>query len=246
MSRLAHALCLGMLVAAASWQTLAQDAVGAAQGTKIHMHGSDTGYAADGYLFQPQGPGPFAEVLLIPDSQGISDFTRMQAQDLAASGTIAVVIDLSRGQGPATGAISEVNVRADLSSALTFLRSLPNVRTGALGVAGWGVGADYALQLASSNTGIRAVVLVSPDKPRPEDFAGLHAALLGNFPGPTDRHLQTVAKRMQSQGCPVDFYFYPDAHSRFYDPKDTAQFRVDDAALASKRIQDFFAKSLAR
>ena len=81
MPRPVHARWLGLLLTLGCGPVLAQDAAAAPQGTKIHMHGSESGYAADGYLFQPMGAGPFAAVLLIPD-RGIADFMRVAAQSL--------------------------------------------------------------------------------------------------------------------------------------------------------------------
>ena len=231
---------LGVLV---SGQGLAQDAL-APQGAKIHMHAGDGGYAADGYLFQPPGPGPFSAVLLIPDDRGVADYIRTQASELAAAGHLAVAIDLFRGRGAQSGNPPEADAMHDLSAALTFIRSLPSVRTAEIGIAGWGTGAGYAVKLARSNSDIRAIVLTQADSPKPGALAGVRAALLGNFGGSDNRSLQALAARRRGPGCEVHLYFYPHGQGRFYDSQDAAHFRADDAKAAGARVQEFLSKAL--
>ena len=109
------------------------------------MHAAE-GYAADGFLFTPQGQGPFAAVLLIHDAEGLTDYVRAAAERLAAQGNLVVAIDLYRGRSGSTAQetqqlaheLSDADAMHDLGAALGFLRSLPNVRAGAMGVAGWG------------------------------------------------------------------------------------------------------------
>ena len=69
----------------------------AQQGTKIHMHGG-SGYAADGFLYEPSGIEPAGGVLLIHDARGITDLVRDGAQRLALAGCVVVAIDLYRGR----------------------------------------------------------------------------------------------------------------------------------------------------
>lgn len=214
------------------------DSAAPPQGSKVHMHGQE-GYAADGYLFEPAGAGPFGAVLAIHDETGLGSYVRGEAQTLAAAGLITVAIDLYRGQGPASGKPSNEDALHDLNAALAFLRSLPTVRPGALCVAGWGMGADYALQLAKQNHDIRAVAITLPTVPAAGDLSGIGSALVGNFAGGGSASLRALSTQAHAQGRRVEFYFYPDAKGRFYDPDDTVHFRADAAALARRRTEDF-------
>jgi dienelactone hydrolase len=235
-----------LLVALIGGAALGQDAAAPPQGTKVHMHGLEPGYAADGYLFQPQGRGPFGAVLLIADDQGIKDYLRLQGQALADAGIVAVAIDLYRGQAPAAGNSSEPNNVADLNAALNFLHSMPNVNSRALGVAGWGSGADRALRLARSDPGIVAVALTFPDALHAGDFSGLHAALLGIFGEQAKSQLQPLGAQMKARGCTVDFYFEPATAARFYDPQDATHFSAEQATRARKHLQNFFTHALVQ
>jgi dienelactone hydrolase len=221
-----------------------QNAAAPPQGTKVHMHGLEPGYAADGYLFQPQGRGPFGAVLLIADDEGIKDYVRLQGQALADAGIVAVAIDLYRGQAPAAGNSSQPNNVADLNAALNFLHSMPNVNSKALGVAGWGSGANHALWLSRSDPGIVAIALTLPDALHPGDFSGLHAALLGIFGEQSKNQLQPIATQMKACGCTVEFYFEPAAAARFYDSQDVARFSAEQAARGREHLQEFFTQAL--
>ena len=66
------------------------------QGIKIHMHDAG-GYAADGMLYKPMGPPPFAAIVLIPDRDGITARIEESAQRFAAAGYFTVAIDPNRG-----------------------------------------------------------------------------------------------------------------------------------------------------
>jgi dienelactone hydrolase len=244
MRTVARVAWLALLIALTGVAVRGQDAAGPPQGTKVHMHGLEPGYAADGYLFQPQGRGPFGAVLLIADDQGIKDYVRLQGQALADAGIAAVAIDLFRGQPPEAGNSTEPNNVSDLNAALNFLHSMPNVSSGKLGVAGWGGGASYALRLARSDPGIVAVALTLPDTLQPDDFSGVHAALLGIFGEQPKSQLRAIAAQMQARGCKVNFYFDPATGARFYDSQDAAHFNAERAAGTRKRIQDFFKNAL--
>ena len=244
MRTVARALWLTLLVALTGGAALGQEAAPPPQGIKVHMHGPEPGYAADGYLFQPQGGGPFGAVLLIPDSRGIQDYVRLQGQALADAGMVAVVIDLFRGQPPEAGDSSEPNNIADLNAALNFLHSMPSVSPAKLGVAGWGSGASYALRLARSDSRIVAVSLAVPDTLQPADFSGTHAALLGIFGEQAKSQLQATATQRRARGCTADFYFDPKNQGRFYDPQDGSPSALEQAAHTRKQVEDFFTHAL--
>lgn len=244
MRTVARAVWLVLLVAFTGGAARSQDATALSQGIKVHMHGLEPGYAADGYLFQPRGRGPFGAVLLIPDNRGIQNYVLLQAQALADAGLMAVAIDLFRGQPPEAGNSSEPNNLADLNAALNFLHSMPNVNSATLGVTGWGSGANYALRLARSDSRIVAVALMVPDTLQPADFSGIHAALLGIFGEQAKSQLQATALQRQARGCTADFYFDPTIQGRFYDPQDASHSSVELAAHTRKQVQDFFAHAL--
>lgn len=131
-----------------------------AQGTpgiRIHMH-ADGSYAADGTLFKPDTPPPFAAILLLPDEEGVGARATEAAQRFAAAGYFTVALDLNRGLAPELAQHSAANARQDIDAALAFLASQPDVRQGGIGVVGWGSGAVEARRLAGDSR-VRAVAL---------------------------------------------------------------------------------------
>ena len=124
----------------------------AQQAAKIHMH-ADSGYAADGQLFQPQGQGPFEALLLVHDEWGVTDRFIAQAKGFADAGYVVVAIDLYRGEIPVESAqaarlgieLTEERAQHDLMAAMTFLASQPNVRSGHIAAVGWSTAAARVL-----------------------------------------------------------------------------------------------------
>jgi dienelactone hydrolase len=207
----------------------------AQQGAKVHLHG-DTGYAADGFLWGPAGHGSGGAVLLIHGARGVSAYVRDEAQRLSAAGFVALAIDLSReGQSP-----TENDAMHDLHAALTFLRAQPNVRADAIGVEGWELGGWYALKLARSGSGIRAVAVTLSQSPDAAGLTDLHCPLLVNLPRTSDRQILALTKKAGS-----NIKIYPNAHGDFFDPDDPSDFRTQDAEDAGRRIHEFFARELA-
>lgn len=242
--RLPRAVQVAMLalLAAPSRYLLAQESE-PPQGAKVHMHAAEGGYAADGYLFEPAGRAPFAAVLLIPDRAGVSGFIRNAAQALAASGYLAVAIDLYRGQSPESGEPAAANVMHDLGAARQFLRTSSVVRHDDVAVAAWGSGADYALRWSEASE-LRAIALWLPDAPPPSALANVHTAVLANIGGMPSRPLETLAHHSAARVERIELHFYGATPGRFYDPADTQHYREAAAAEALAFSQAFFAKTL--
>jgi carboxymethylenebutenolidase len=241
---------LGLLVLVALvWP--GQVAFAQEQGSKIHMHAAE-GYAADGFLFAPQGQGPFPAVLLIHDADGLTDYVRATAQRLAAQGDLVVAIDLYRGRSGNTpqeaqqlaNGLSDADAMHDLVAALGFLRSLPNVRPGALGVAGWGTGSRYAMQLASDATSLRALAITASDAMDLKLAMRCKIAFMGSFTGDaSSAQVHSLEATLGKGGRSVDIKVYPQAHGRFYDPR-AVDYRAQDSADVIDRLARFFADAL--
>jgi carboxymethylenebutenolidase len=235
---LRRCLALGALL-------LAVPILHAQQGSKVHMHGDD-GYAADGFLWEPSGNANGGAVLIIHGAKGLAAYVREEAQRLYSLGFVTIAVDLARGHASGESAATNPADRADddalhdLKAALSFLRAQPNVRAAAIGLEGWGLGGSYALRLASSDSGIRAVAVTLAQSPDPTSLTGVHCALLVNLPRTTDARILSLAKKRGS-----DFKIYLGADADFFNPESPSAFRAGDADDARQRIEDFFARELA-
>jgi len=220
------------------------------QGSKIHMHAAE-GYAADGFLFAPQGQGPFAAALLIHGADGLTDYVRAAAERLAASGKVVVAIDLYRGRTASTPEqaqqltrdLSDADAMHDLGAALAFLRSQPTVRPEAIGVAAWGEGSHYALQLVRDKAAVRAVAITAADAANVELPSRCKTAFMGSFAGDASAQVRGLKAKLGATTRLVDIKVYPQAHGRFYDPA-AKTYRADDSADVLDRLVRFFDAAL--
>jgi carboxymethylenebutenolidase len=223
----------------------------AQQGTKIHMHG-DSGYAADGFLYEPSGIEPAGGVLLIHDARGITDLVRDGAQRLALAGCVVVAIDLYRGrtagesQTPAqlASALAADEVMHDLNAAIDFLQAQPNVAGKPIAVVGWGLGGDFGMRLALAGAQVRGLAITVAKLPDPAELTHLKTALLANVAGSDDPRLAAAERQLHAQGQKVDIKVYSQARGNFFDPQDVSDFRPADALDAQKRIDRFVEEEL--
>jgi carboxymethylenebutenolidase len=223
----------------------------AQQGTKIHMHGA-SGYAADGFLYEPSGKEPAGGVLLIHDARGITDLVREGAQRLALAGCVVVAIDLYRGrtagqsQTPAqlASTLAADDVLHDLNAAIDFLHAQPNLAGKPITVVGWGLGGDFATRLVLAGAQVRGLAVTVAKLSDPAELVHLKAALLANVAGPDDRRLTSAERQLHDHGQKADIKVYRQARGDFFDPQDVADFRAADALDAQKRTDRFIEAEL--
>ncbi len=134
-------------------------------------------HAADGApvvatVWEPsQRPAP--AVLLLPMQTRSREDWQPVAAKLADAGIIALAIDL-RGFGAPGGPevaprIDPAPLLADISAAIDALAARPDLRPGAIGVAGASLGANAAVLAAAADPRIRSLALLSPGL----DYRGL-------------------------------------------------------------------------
>jgi len=104
---------------------------------------------------------PAPAVVLVPMLGRSKDDWQNEAQRFAEANITALAIDLPGSQLPSNPGELSVWTR-DIQSAVAYLASRPEVRPGAIGVAGASLGANLAAIAAAGNPQIRSVALVSP------------------------------------------------------------------------------------
>jgi carboxymethylenebutenolidase len=224
----------------------------AQQAAKIHMH-ANSGYAADGLLFEPTGNGPFAALILIHDEWGVTERIIDQAKRFANAGFVVVAIDLYRGELAAdaqraaqlSSGLSPERAQQDLEAAMTFLAGQPNVRSGHVGVIAWSVGSAAALHLAAKDPQVIAVVVNMCSPPTElSEIIGI-PAVLGNFGGcdraPAPLAITNFEKTLKARGIAVATRVYPSAKG---DPSNRIRLSADDARDSQSRMLKFLETSL--
>jgi dienelactone hydrolase len=152
-------LCAMTVAAAVLGYSLILTNAGNAQGSAF-AQGNSGNYE----LLTPQGTGPFPAVVVMHGCDGVNENTRRWAGRLVGWGYAALIVDSFRWRGLSNicgnvGALP-ASVRApDATAAKNYLRSLPNIAKGRIGLIGFSHGADAAL---AASTGFGAVVAFYP------------------------------------------------------------------------------------
>jgi carboxymethylenebutenolidase len=127
---------------------------------------SDFGAEDLGYLAVPNTP-PTVGVVLVPDAYGLDEFTRRQAERLAADGYIAVAVDIYNGKmltdpGQIANMVANLDgptVLKTVEAGVRLFHESPKFRVDHVVVVGWGIGANYAWQSAHDENGPDGAIL---------------------------------------------------------------------------------------
>ena len=232
-----NALRAGGLAAALA--VLALPAVAAEQ-TVTFKSGNET---VSGLLVTPDKPGPAPGVLVIHEWWGLDNWVKDQARALAKEGYAALAVDLYRGK--VTDKQEEAHqlmmgtppdrALRDLKAAYAFLQTRPEVRKDHIGVVGWCMGGRYALELATQEPTLDAVVAYYGAPPTdPAAIARIKAPVLGNFggedKGPSPEQVKAFEKAMKDAGKPVDVKIYEGAGHAFANVNNPWKGYKEDAA----------------
>ncbi len=218
-------------------------------------------FALIGYLYRPEGPGPFPAMVLLHTCAGLSENQHQWGAWFRTRLYAALVVDSfsPRHQRNVCGvgkdpSLSEVG--GDASGALAYLRSLPFVDGQRIGVIGWSYGA-MAIMLAARTLaadGARAGVSLYPaclgrnnfDLRPMMDPAIPLLLLIGSLDDDgTPAPCVEWAEKHQQEGRPVVWHVYPGAYHLFDDPAVGLggikvrghTFRYDPAAAADARVR---------
>lgn len=130
-----------------------------AAGRAITFRAED-GRAISGYLAEAQSR-PAPAVVLVPMLGRPKDDWQAVAQRLADANITALAIDLPGQYAPADPKELSAWGR-DVSAAVAYLSSRPDVRPGAVGIAGASLGATLAALAAAGDPNVRSLALISP------------------------------------------------------------------------------------
>ena len=233
---------------------LARNGFTATSADVAYKSGDDT---VHGILYTPSGAGPFPAIVVIHEWWGLNDWVKEQASKLADQGYVTLAIDLYRGKVAQNSdmahelmrGLPEDRSKRDLQDAVTYLKSLKNVKGDRIGSIGWCMGGGYSLDVALLEPTLAATVInyghLASD---PAALKQIHAPILGLFGGqdqgiPPD-DVNKFAAQLKSLGKSVDIKIYPDAGHAFENPNNKTGYRAADAADAWQRTVAFFAAHL--
>jgi len=221
--------------------------------------GKDT---VKGFLYRPEGKGPFPAIVILHGDFGPTEWIKKQAQRLAARGYLTLAIDLYRGEMPKDveeahileRALPEERVSRDLKSAVDHLAASPLVRKDRVGILGWDMGGGYALDGAIHDPRLRAsVICYGRLRTDAKLLAKMSSSVLGIFAGADEGisadTIKQFQKAMTKAGKRVTINVIPGVGSGFMDPASPYLSRTtppDVIADAWRRIDAYLDAELKK
>ena len=228
-----------------------------ATGTTVSYASGDE--TVEGYLAVPDGQGPFPAIIVIHEWWGLNDWIRQNAMKLADQGYVTLAIDLYRGQVTTSAAEAHglmydtAGDRAtrDLSAAVAYIKSRPDVRKNRIGAVGWNMGGGYSLMMALSVPDFAGCVIIYGNLvTEPATIKKIPCPVLGIF-GENDRGIPTRSvlafeKACRAAGKIVEIHLYPGAGHAFMNENNPRGYNADAAKDAWDRIYSFLERALKR
>jgi dienelactone hydrolase len=224
----------------------------------------------EGYLsYDTTVKGPRPAVLIVPDWKGVSEYTKMRAEQLAALGYVALAADVyGKGVRPNTAQEASAEAgkyyrdrqlyRARLRAGLDFLAARPEADSSRLAVIGYCFGGAGALELARSGAPLRGTVTFhgALNTPNPADAKNIRGKVLvlhgADDPNVKPEEVKSFMDEMRAAGVDWQLVYYGGAVHAFTDKRagtDKSRGAAYNEAADRRSWQamkDFFAEIFAR
>jgi len=213
------------------------------------------------YQVRPKqaGGAPRPGVLVIHENRGLNDHIKDVTRRAGRAGFVGLGVDLLSRQGgtdqfpdpeQATAAYNRTRPeerRADLISALLFLREQSYVEDGRVGAVGFCAGGGNCFDLAVNAPELNAAVVFYGTPPAPiEQIARMQAPLLGIYPqldrGTTGRVPELLTALLAANKT-FGVHIYENTNHAFHNDTGTRYDRAAACDAWSKTV-DFFARHL--
>ncbi|WP_447598559.1 dienelactone hydrolase family protein [Nitrospira sp. Nam80] len=208
------------------------------------------------YLVAPPGKEKRPAVIVIQEWWGLTDLIKDVAQRFAREGYVAIAPDLySRlGNRVATDSSEAAQLMnklrqedglKDLNATVTYLKTLPGVEAGKIGVTGFCMGGSYALMLPCINPSIKAAAPFYGWVPNPDTPIQNLACPVLYFYGEEDgfvpkADVQRLAAALKKYNKPGEIKTYSGAGHAFFRDTDPSVYKPAEARDAWNRTLAFF------
>jgi len=207
---------------------------------------------ANGFLAQPEQNNKYPALVLIHEWWGLNDNIKDLAEQFAQEGYIALAVDLYGGQvtdKPDKARELATDVRNDmegaftnLEGAITFLKSLPNIRADQLASVGWCFGGGWSYELAKNDLGVQSSVIYYGRFNPEDDLSKMRATILGHF-GEDDASIKVDDVRvfqatLNTLSGDHEVFIYPNSGHAFANEGGSA-YVPESAELAWDRTLQF-------
>lgn len=202
-----------------------------------------------GFWARQEVKEPLPAVLLIYDEEPWAAWMKENARHLSGIGYGVLLLDVHSRRLAASksaDAFTDEATLAELTAAVRWLRSRPDVLPNHLGVVGWGWSGGQGLALAAATSLQACVVCESPLPEEPGLILGLRGTpLLGVFGGedPAARKaLPAFRKALAAAQVPCKFRIAAGAGAGFMGPPDRKAYAHHPAEEAWVEIYEFLGK----
>ncbi|MBC8042822.1 MAG: dienelactone hydrolase family protein [Rhizobacter sp.] len=216
-----------------------------------------------GYLAMPEKKGTYPAVIMVHEWNGLNDWVKAQADDLASKGYVVLAVDLYRGKVGKTKeeaqalmqGLSKDRAAEDLKASYAYIETLDETKGQKVGSIGWCMGGGYALataQILSEKLSACVVCygFVTTDK---KELAPVKAKVLGIFGGkdtgiPVDKTVKPFEAALKENGNKdVEIKVYPNSGHAFMNATNGMNtYNEADAKDAWAKTIAFFGKNLAK
>ncbi len=200
---------------------------------------SDFGAEDLGYLSIPP-TAPVLAIVLIPDAYGLDDFTKAEADRLAALGYLTLAVDIYNGHlttDPGELANLIANQQTDtvmktVNAGIRLFHESPKFRVGHVVAMGWGNGARYVFQAARQNQTLDGgIMFYGPVETNVEKIGKFAAPLCAVYseddPVATRPTVQVFEHMMKDEGNDFEAWFIA-AGSGWSNPASKSYSPVED------------------
>ncbi len=180
---------------------------------------SDFGAEDLAYLSVPTTP-PTVGIVLVPDIYGLDNFTKAEADRLAALGYIVLAVDIYNGHTTTdpddaetlTKTLNAESIMKTLDSGIRFFRESPKFKVDHIVAMGWGTGATYVFQAAREDRLLDgAITFYGPVETDPAQVGKFVAPLCAIYPETdsiaTHDNVLTFENLMKAQGNDFSAWF---------------------------------------
>jgi carboxymethylenebutenolidase len=212
------------------------------------------------YLVGPQGKGPRPAIIVIQEWWGLNEHVKDIARRYANEGYVVLAPDLySRlgnkvttdptEAGKLMGMLKQEDGLKDLRASLAYLKTVPEVSQGTIGVTGFCMGGSFALLLPCTTDAVKAAVPFYGQVPNPDTpLQKLGCPVLyiyGEEDGwITKADVQRLATALKKYNKSGEIKTYPGAQHAFFNDTRKDVYKAAEAKDAWARALAFFKQHL--
>jgi carboxymethylenebutenolidase len=200
---------------------------------------SDFGAEDLAYLSVPTSP-PTVGIVLVPDAFGLDDFTKAEADRLAAMGYMTLAVDIYNGKettdpGDLQNLVANLNaatVMKTIDAGIRVFRESPKFHVDHVVAMGWGTGATYVFQAARESKDLDGAItfygpIVTSDHELGKFTTPLCAVYPMNDPDAPHENVLAFQQRMKDAGNDCEAWFIA-AGFGWSEPKSSAYNPTED------------------